>query len=216
MRDLFSSLPLLSILIAVIMALGIAGVGFVPLQTPTLPEEGEAQSKPIVFTPPARKISLKLDSRLDSRLDSKSTAPIRVQALASLTLIEANADDTLRGLLVLTLDESERRRLSRLKGQSDLDWQTLPEMLGRREVRIKWVRGTACPDLDLELPSFNLDYAGRKLEVPAFRFRIDIAQETVEAIPQLLCGWTRQINTGHPRLGIILAINRLLISEEQP
>ena len=92
----------------------------------------------------------------------------------------------------------------------------MPETLGRRELRLGWVKGTACPDLDLELPAFNLDYQGRKLGVDAFRFKIDIDQETVETIPQLLCGWTRQINTGRPHLGIIMAINRLLLPEEQP
>ena len=92
----------------------------------------------------------------------------------------------------------------------------MPETLGRRELRLGWVKGTACPDLDLELPAFNLDYQGRKLEVDAFRFKIDIDQETVETIPQLLCGWTRQINTRRPHLGIIMAINRLLLPEEQP
>ena len=225
MRTYFSSLPRLSILTIITVAMALAAT------TPaTTFSNGQAlrstnadvgQARPVVFTTPAKKIRL----TLSQKPDAKSLPPIRLRAAASLTLIEANTDDTLRCLLVLTLDKSERDRLSRRYGnaQNDCpdwpdcpDWKTVPETLGRRELRLGWVKGTACPDLDLELPAFNLDYQGRKLGVDAFRFKIDIDQETVETIPQLLCGWTRQINTGRPHLGIIMAINRLLLPEEQP
>lgn len=228
MRTYFSSLPRLSILTVITVAMALAAT------TPaTTFSNGQAlrstnadavQARPVVFTTPAKKIRLSLSQKPDA----KSLPPIRLRAAASLTLIEAHADDTLRCLLVLTLDKSERDRLSRRYGNTQTDcpecpecpdcpeWKTVPETLGRRELRLRWVKGTACPDLDLELPAFNLDYQGRKLEVDAFRFKIDIDQETVETIPQLLCGWTRQINTGRPHLGIIMAINRLLLPEEQP
>jgi hypothetical protein len=216
MRTYFSSLPRLSILTIITVVMALAAI--TPETTLSKANGGAEQARPVVFTTPAKKIRL----TLSQKPDAKSLPPIRLRAAASLTLIEANADDTLRCLLVLTLDKSERDRLSRRYGNAQTDcpdcpdWKTLPETLGRRELRLGWVKGTACPDLDLELPAFNLDYQGRKLEVDAFRFKIDIDQETVETIPQLLCGWTRQINTGRPHLGIIMAINRLLLPEEQP
>jgi len=222
MRNYFSSLPRLSILTIITVVMGLAATtpattffNSQRLQATFAGEAGAGQARPVSFTTPAKKLRL----TLSQKPDAKSPSPIRLRAAASLTLIEAHADDTLRCLLVLTIDKSERDRLSRRydKAQTDWpDWQTVPETLGRHELRLGWVKGTACPDLDLELPAFNLDYQGRKLEVDAFRFKIDIDQETVETIPQLLCGWTRQINTGRPHLGIIMAINRLLLPEEQP
>jgi hypothetical protein len=53
--------------------------------------------------------------------------------------------------------------------------------------------------------------AGLKLTID--RIRLDVL-ETQEQIPQLICSWTRQINTKRPRPGIIAALNRLIAPEQ--
>ena len=84
-------------------------------------------------------------------------------------------------------------------------------MIGREELRLRWHQGTSCPDIDLDLPAVKLKVNGLQIETVPTRARIDVSLRTVETLPQLLCSWTRQINSGRPRQGIIMAINRLLI-----
>jgi len=156
----------------------------------------EPGPKPVVFTTPPQRIELR-------RPDDPQT----YHGQASLTLLEAGSDDTIRALLVVTLTSEERQRL----GQPGLE---LPETIGRQELRLRWHKGTSCPDIDLDLPIVRLAASGRQLETRPTRIRIDVSLRTVETLPQLLCSWTRQINAGRPRQGIIMAINRLLLPAE--
>jgi hypothetical protein len=164
----------------------------------------EPGPKPVVFTTPPQRIELR-------RPDDPQT----YHGQASLTLLEAGSDDTIRAQLVVTLTSEERQRL----GQPGLE---LPETIGRQELRLRWHKGTSCPDIDLDLPTVRLAVSqavsqavnGRQLETRPTRVRIDVSLRTVETLPQLLCSWTRQINAGRPRQGIIMAINRLLLPAE--
>lgn len=142
------------------------------------------------------------------RIEIGDGGKLRLMVSAGLTILEAGPDDTLRARLRLTLAGDERQRLARLR--PEIGATSLPETVLDREVRLHWRRGTACPDLDLALPALKFSYLETELTSRPTSLRIDVAADTVQTLPQLLCNWTRQINAGRPRLGIILAINRLL------
>lgn len=141
-----------------------------------------------------------------------TTAPQRIEwrvggqmitGQVTLTLLEANPeDDTLRGRLDLTFLDRHSRR-NRLPNQ-------LEEALGslKQEVRAHWQKGTFCPSLHLRIPALELPIESGPLQVPSFLIKVE---ETEAEVPQLLCSWTRQINAGRSRLGILRALNRLLL-----
>ena len=121
----------------------------------------------------------------------------------TVTLLEANPeDDTLRGRLDLTFLDRHSRR-NRLPNQ-------LEEALGslKQEVRAHWQKGTFCPSLHLRIPALELPIESGPLQIPSFLIKVE---ETEAEVPQLLCSWTRQINAGRSRLGILRALNRLLL-----
>lgn len=142
------------------------------------------------------------------RIEVRDSGQLRFTVVAGLTMIEALPDDTLRARLLLTLPRDEQLRLARLRRENGAI--SLSETVLGQEVRLRWRRGTSCPDLDLELPALKFGYLETVMTTRPALLRIDVAADTVQTLPQLLCNWTRQINAGRPRLGIILAINRLL------
>lgn len=156
---------------------------------------GQGGAAPVVFTTSPQPVPFKLANEE------------REEAVATLTLVEAHADDSLSGLLIVSITEGRRRSLAQKLG---VDWQSLPSTLARREVRARWAKGTACPELRLAFEALEASYGGQTLRFPPFVLRI---QETSETLPQLLCGWTRQINARRPRRGFVMAINRLLMKE---
>lgn len=126
-----------------------------------------------------------------------------------LTLLEANPeDDTLRVSLRVALVRSSRS--NRSTGQ-------LENTLGpfTHEVRAGWQKGTACPSLHLRIPDLELPAESEPIFIPSFVIKLE---ETAAEVPQLLCSWTRQINAGRSRLGILRALNRILLpsAEEMP
>jgi hypothetical protein len=160
----------------------------------------EPGPKPVIFTTPPQRILIRLT---DQRQNSQYLA-----GQASLTLLEAGSDDTLRALLIISLPGEERRRL----GKQGLE---LPETIHRQEMQLRWHKGTSCPDIDLDLQATRFEVNGLQMVTGQTKVRIDVSLRTVETLPQLLCSWTRQINSGRPRLGIVMAINRLLIREDE-
>jgi len=193
MMEIFSSLVAIGILIAVA----------------SLPVSGQdrAPARPIVFTTPASNVRI-------THPGSKGSGSVVATGTASLTLVEAHADDTLSGLLILTLNDEELGRTEMKqgkKGPPPIARDQLPAKTIRRELRLHWQRGTACPELELPITPFKFTLGETEFETLPFRLRI---QESQERLTQLLCSWSRQINAGRPRQGIIMAINRLLVGEE--
>jgi len=158
-------------------------------------------------------------SKQDDREDRQSkkikrgytTAPQKVewrmgrQAITgqvTLTLLEANPeDDTLRASLHLASLRGSRRN-----PPSDL-WEKAPGPFVL-EVRASWQKGTSCPTLILRIPALELPAESGPLPIPSFALKVE---ETEAEIPQLLCSWTRQINAGRSRLGILRALNHILL-----
>ena len=120
----------------------------------------------------------------------------------ALTLLEANPeDDTLR--VNLRVSEVRSSRDDSSAGQSERVSPTFAQ-----EVRAHWQKGTSCPTLQLRIPAVELPTESAPLPIPSFLVRIE---ETGTEVPQLLCSWTRQINAGRSRLGILRALNRSLL-----
>ena len=125
-----------------------------------------------------------------------------VTGQVTVTLLEANPeDDTLRVRLDLALDRHSRRNRSPNQPEEALGSLT-------QEVRAYWQKGTFCPSLQLRIPSLELPMTSGPLPIPSFLVKVE---ETEAEVPQLLCSWTRQINAGRSRLGILRALNRILL-----
>jgi len=133
--------------------------------------------------------------------------PETFQGRATLTLVEALPDDSLRAIVVITMDEAERVRFQK---QFPLG-SSPPAPLGHRELRLQWRTRTSCPDLEIDLPALTFEAAGLPLTTIRSRLKIEVPLISSDPLPQLLCSWTRQINARRPREGVIMAINRLLI-----
>ncbi|MFM8392712.1 MAG: hypothetical protein ACKOB4_02155, partial [Acidobacteriota bacterium] len=87
----------------------------------------EARPQPVIFTTPPQRVDLRV-----------AGAPPIYHGLASLTLLEAGSDDTLRTLLVVTLPAAERRRIKAIGGASaSAAGGELPETIGRVELRLR-------------------------------------------------------------------------------
>ena len=150
-------------------------------------------------------------SKQEDRQKGYTTAPQKVewrmgrQAITgqvTLTILEANPeDDTLRASLRLA-----SVRGSRSNSPSDL-WEKAPGPFVL-EVRASWQKGTSCPSLVLRIPALELPAESGPRSLPAFALKVE---ETEAEIPQLLCSWTRQINAGRSRLGILRALNHILL-----
>lgn len=196
MRRIFSSLhsPLKPVLCVLVTSLALSGAGW-----------AQSASPAGYLLPP-------------QRLEVWDGEGHHLTMLASLTMVEAAPDDTVRGQLVLTIEKATRARLRQIKPNLTGLPGEPPEIATRQEVRLRWRRGTACPDLELELPRLRFDYLGTEMTSRPGRLRFEVAAETALPLPQLLCNWTRQINARRPRQGLVLAINRLLspVAEESP
>lgn len=121
---------------------------------------------------------------------------------ATLTFLEAHAeDDTLRANLSVT----EVHHSSPVKSPKQPEKRLAPFT---QEIRAHWRKGTSCPTLHLRIPAFELPAGSGPLPIPSFDLKVE---ETQAEVPQLLCSWTRQINAGRSRLGILRALNRILL-----
>jgi hypothetical protein len=132
---------------------------------------------------------------------------IEIRATATFAFLLANEDDTVAGTLTLTIPESARQKIARVAGKP---LNSIPASIAKKEMVAGFRRGTSCPTIQLELGETEIEIAGVKAEFK--RILLPIA-ETSDPIPQTFCAWTRQINAGRARRGIIAALNRLIAPE---
>jgi len=159
------------------------------------------ERKPIVYTTPAQTLTAYL------KLPNQPDIPLRGQA--ALTLTAAREDDTLVGTFVFALAEDARRQLAEAARQP---LNSIPALLSKKEVTANFQKNTACPWLRLELNPAELEINSVSLH---FKPVVLEVLETRTYIGQLLCHWARQINVNRQRRGIIAAINRALIGDEE-
>ena len=122
-------------------------------------------------------------------------------------LTAANNDDTLTGTLIFTISNEGRKKIAQASGK----WlNSIPASVTQKGVVAGFRRGAACPVVNLEIGAMELDVAGVKLSFN--RIVLEVI-ETSGEVPQHICAWTRQINTGRPRRGVIASLNRLIAVE---
>jgi hypothetical protein len=134
---------------------------------------------------------------------------LKIHGKASFTITSANDNDTVTGTLVFTIGDDVRRKIAELTGR---DLKSTPPSYSRKNIVAHFRKGTACPEITLDISKIELDLGG----ITACLERVSpVINESPEQISQLFCSWSRQINTNRLRLGIIAAINRLLSGDPE-
>jgi hypothetical protein len=134
---------------------------------------------------------------------------IIVSANVSYTITAANSDDTLTGTFTCVLSDAARRKIAEAAGRQ---LSEVPPTLALKGILAGFRKSTACPVIHLELGPVKMDAAGADLRIERCVLQIN---ESRDEMSQLLCFWTKQVNTARPRRGIIAKINRLLTGEDE-
>jgi hypothetical protein len=124
------------------------------------------------------------------------------------SLSQANSDDTLTGTMIYVLPDATRATLA---AQTAQPLQNIPPFLMQTKVAAVWAKETGCPYLRMECGELAFEILSGKIHFK--RVTLEFL-ETQDYLPQLLCHWTRQLNTKKQRRSIITAINRALAGEE--
>ena len=132
-----------------------------------------------------------------------------VSANVSYTITAANSDDTLTGTLTCVLTDAVRRKIAEAAGRQ---LSEVPSTLAPKGILAGFRKSTACPVIHLELGPVKMDSAGVELQINRCVLEI---KESRDEMSQLLCFWTKQVNTARPRRGIIAKINRLITGEDE-
>jgi hypothetical protein len=137
------------------------------------------------------------------------TNELIVSANVSYTITAANSDDTLTGTLTCVLSNAARSKIAEAAGRQ---LSEVPPTLALKGILAGFRKSTSCPVIHLELGAVKLEAAGADLNIDRCVLQIN---ESRDEMSQLLCFWTKQVNTARPRRGIIAKINRLLTGEDE-
>ncbi len=140
-----------------------------------------------------------------SRTGGKASPDIRGKV--TYTLTAANTDDTVTGTIIFTIPNEARQKISKASGKP---LNSIPTTVSQKGVVASFRRGAACPVVNLEIGAIEIAVAGTSLSFD--RIVVDVVESPAE-VPQLICAWTRQINTGRPHRGVIASLNRLITVE---
>lgn len=160
------------------------------------------QTKPLVIFTTAPKLiaaNLKLN-------DGSSSS---VHGFATLTIVKANADDSLTGTLVYRVPDKVRQKIAESSGRKLAE---VPNNITQTNLTASFRRGTACPLIRLQVVANDAVLGDATVHFDSVTLEI---AETSNQINQLFCSLTRQINAKRQRLGIIAALNRLITVEEE-
>jgi len=146
-------------------------------------------------------------AKMKSSLQSGGPAVHEIRGKITFMLTAANMDDTLTGTLIFTIPKEGREKIAQASGKG---LNSIPSSVTQKGVVAGFRRGAACPVINLEIGATEFDVAGLKLSFN--RIVVDVI-ETPGEVPQHICAWTRQINTGRPRRGVIASLNRLIAVE---
>jgi hypothetical protein len=130
-----------------------------------------------------------------------------VRGKASFTVTSANTDDTINGTITYTLPEEARKKLAELSGKKPAE---IPATLTRPEVVAAFQKATACPVVHLEFNPMDFDVAGQRVHFS--RLVLDVPDGPDE-VAKHICVWTKQINGGRSRRGVIASLNRYINGE---
>jgi len=163
---------------------------------------GRQAPRVVYSTPPKTYVA-----KLKSISQSGGTAVHDVRGKITFMLTAANIDDTVTGTLIFTMSDEARHKIEQVSGKP---LNLIPASVTQKDVIAGFRRGAACPVVNLEIGAIELNVAGVNLSFN--RIVVDII-ETPKEVPQHICAWTRQINTGRPHRGVIASLNRLIAVE---
>jgi hypothetical protein len=130
-----------------------------------------------------------------------------ITGYVALTITSANTDDSLTGKLTVTFPAEEKKA-----GKTSDSPQALslaPFVL--ENVKVSFRKGTACPLIRVSVDPIESSTNGTQIRSKKLSIEI---RESRDEVSQLLCFWTKQINSSGLRKGIIARINRLLSGDD--
>ena len=169
-----------------------------------------AQNKPLAYTV-GPKLSI-------GTLNTGQPDEFQVRGKASFTLTAANSDDSLVGILTYTLPDEARQKIAQLSGKPVAQ---IPATHTVKDVVAEFQKGTGCPVVHLEIKPLDMTIAGAKLRFTK-KTVLDVQGREPGSLnkftPQQemdiqFCVWTRQINNGAIRRGIVQRVNQLIAGE---
>lgn len=143
-----------------------------------------------------------------------------VRGKATYTVTAANSDDSLAGTLSYVIPDDARQKIAAATGKAI---NTVPSTVTVKDVVAGFQKGTACPVVHLEVGPLEIDAAGAKIR---FTRKVVLDIQGVEPgslekptpmqeMGMQFCVWTKQINNGGIRRGVIRRINELINGDEQ-
>jgi len=168
----------------------------------------QQKKKPETISTPAKLVVTKL------KVSEGEAYEVRGKAV--FTLAAANSDDTVAGTLVYTIPDEARQKIAQITGKP---LSAIPASVTAKDVVAEFQKATACPTVHLEFKPMDVDIAGVKNHFNRFVLDIDEKQpgasKGTQDLATLFCVWTRQINAGQQRRGIIRTMNQILNGEEE-
>src|SRR4029453_11321304 len=132
-----------------------------------------------------------------AKLKKGDTDVLEVRGKASFTVTSANTRHTINGTITYTLPEDARKKIAEVAGKKITE---VPANVTRPEVVAAFQKGTSCPSVHLEFNPMDFEVAGLNLSLG--RFVLDV-NEGPDEVAKHICVWTKQINVGRPRRGVI-------------
>lgn len=142
-----------------------------------------------------------------------------VRGKATYTITAANSDDTLAGTLVYAIPDEARQKIALAAGKQIA---AVPSTLTIKDVVVSFQKATGCPVVHIEISPMEMDAVGAKIR---FVRKVVLDIQTLEPgsldkpTPQQemgmqFCVWTKQINNGGIRRGVIRRVNELINGED--
>ena len=178
------------------------------LSAPALAQGQQATPKPVVFTTAPKLVIAKLRSGEQDVYD--------VRGKVTFTVTAANSDDTIAGTLNYTIPDDARQKIAQMSGKPINSVKTA---VSQANVVAAFQKGTGAPLIHLEISPMDVDVSGVKMRFNRIVVDINgreggnVTPYSVEEMEALFTVWTRQINNGRARRGIIARMNRAINGE---
>lgn len=178
-----------------LLALGVLGFG----------QQPAAFAKPTVFTLQAKTVTGRLHQHEAEE----------VQGQLTYTIVSANADNTILGIINYTLADESRQKIAQLIGKP---LAQVPSIIAKSNVGAVFQTGTEPPVIHWEIRGEELEAVGLKIHFPLIVLDIkarpsELTRYTVEEMEALFTNMARQINSGRPTRGLIARLNCVIKGE---
>lgn len=175
---------------------------------PALAQGQQVTPKPVVYTTAPKLVIAKLRSGEQDVYD--------VRGKITFTVTAANSDDTVAGTVNYTIPDDARQKIAQMSGKPI---NSVKNAFTQANVVAAFQKGTGAPLIHLEISPMDVDVSGVKMRFNRIVVDINgreggnVAPYSVEEMEALFTVWTRQINNGRARRGIIARMNRAINGE---